>query len=89
MFGTPLHRLQRAWDGRGSNREVAVLAGDVCDVSDQFPDINKLPSGHTVMLPVSDLQSLLSGNSKTAPARPTQAAVPKKRKPKSQSAVAE
>ena len=71
MFGTPLHRLKQAWDGRGGNREVAVLAGDVCDVSSKFPEMKKLPPGETVLLPVADLQGLLPGEPKPAPVKAT------------------
>ena len=88
MFGTPLHRLKQAWDGRGRNKDVAVLAGDVCDVSNKFPELSKLPPGKTVLLPVADLQGLLSKEKQPAPAKPTKAPT-RKTKPKSESATAD
>jgi hypothetical protein len=88
MFGTPLYRLQQAWDGRGRNKDVAVLAGDVCDVSSKFPEMTKLPPGKTVLLPVTDLQSLLAGEKQPAPVKPTKT-LPKTTKPKRESATAE
>ena len=88
MFGTPLHRLQQAWNGRGRNKEVAVLAGDVCDVSSKFPELHKLPPGKTVLLPVADLQGLFPAEKQPAPVKPTKAPT-KNTKPKSASATAE
>ena len=87
-FGTPLHRLQQAWNGRGGNREVAVLAGDVFDVSSKFPELAKLPPGKTVLLPVADLQGLFPVEKQPAPAKPTKAPT-KNTKPKNESATAE
>jgi hypothetical protein len=88
MFGTPLHRLKQAWDGRGRNKEVAVLAGDVCDVSSKFPQLAKLPPGRTVLLPVADLQDLFPVEKQPAPVKPTKAST-RNTKPKSASATAE
>ena len=87
-FGTPLHRLKQAWDGRGRNKEVAVLAGDVCDVSSKFPELSKLPPGKTVLLPVADLQGLFPEEKQSAPVKPTKAPA-RKTKPKNASATAE
>ena len=88
MFGTPRHRLQRAWDGRAGNQQVAVLAGDVCDISNQFPELNKLPAGETVLLPVKDLQGLFPAEKQLAARKPTKAPTTKS-KLKSESATAE
>ena len=88
MYGTPLYRLKQAWDGRGRNKEVAVLAGDVCDVSEKYPELAKLPPGKTVLLPVDDLQSLFPAEKQHAPVKPTKAPATKT-KPKSESATAE
>jgi hypothetical protein len=87
-FGTPLHRLKQAWDGRGRNKNVAVLAGDVCDVSSKFPEMRKLPPGKTVLLPVADLQGLFPAEKQPAPVKSTKAPATKT-KPKSESATAE
>ena len=88
MFGTPLYRLKQAWDGRGGNKEVAVLAGDLCDVSDKFPEMRKLPPGKTVLLPVADLQGLFPVEKQPAPVKSTKAPT-RNTKPKSESAAAE
>ena len=88
MFGTPLHRLKQAWAGRGRNNEVAVLAGDVCDVSSKFPELAKLPPGKTVLLPVADLQGLFPAEKQPAPVKPTKAPT-KNTKPRIKSATAE
>ena len=87
-FGTPLYRLKQAWDGRGRNKEVAVLAGDVCDVSSKFPELAKLPPGNTVLLPVADLQGLFPMEKQPAPVKSTKAPT-RKTEPKSESATAE
>ena len=87
-FGTPLHRLKQAWDGRGRNKEVTVLAGDVCDVSNKFPELARLPPGKTVLLPAADLQGLFPVEKQSAPVKPTKAPT-RKTKPKSASATAE
>ncbi|MEO2033241.1 MAG: hypothetical protein ABGZ35_14260 [Planctomycetaceae bacterium] len=71
MFGTPQYRLQQAWNGRGGNKQVAVFAGDVCDVSDEFPKLKQQAPGDTVMLPVADLQKLLPAQAESAPAQAT------------------
>jgi hypothetical protein len=71
MFGTPQYRLQQAWNNRGGNTEVAVFAGDVCDVSDKFPKLKQQAPGDTVMLPVADLQKLLPAQAESAPAQAT------------------
>ena len=88
MFGTPLYRLKLAWEAQGRNKEVAVLAGDVCDVSNKFPELAKLPPGKSVLLPVADLQGLFPVEKQPAPAKPTKAPN-RKTKPKSESAAAE
>ena len=87
-FGTPLHRLQQAWNGRGGNREVAVMAGDVCDVSGKFPELAKLPPGKTVLLPVADLEGLFPAEKQPARVKSTKAPT-KNTKPRSASATAE
>ncbi len=82
MFGTPQYRLQQAWNGRGGNKQVAVFAGDVCDVSDEFPELKQQAPGDTVMLPVADLQKLLPAQAGSAPAK----ASPREKTPKSKPA---
>jgi len=84
MFGTPQYRLQQAWDNRGGNTEVAVFAGDVCDVSDEFPKLKQQAPGDTVMLPVADLQKLLPAQAGAAPAKES----PREKSPKSKPARA-
>ena len=71
MFGTPQYRLEQAWNNRGGNTEVAVFAGDVCDVSDKFPELKQQAPGATVMLPVADLQKLLPAQTGSAPVKAT------------------
>ena len=82
MFGTPQYRLQQAWNCRGGNTEVAVFAGDVCDVSDAFPELKQQAPGATVMLPVADLQKLLPAQTESAPAQ----ASPREKTPKNKPA---
>jgi hypothetical protein len=84
MFGTPQYRLQQAWNNRGGNTEVAVFAGDVCDVSDEFPKLKQQAPGDTVMLPVADLQKLLPAQAGAAPAQTS----PREKTPKSKPAKA-